>query len=215
MELTIRAMNAHDLYGVVSVHRSSFKGFFLDRMGPAFLRGYYTAVLEFPGALAYVAVDKKGGVRGFAVGFMDPQAFYRHFRECRWRLVPAILKALIREPLILVEVLRGGERVSRIAATTSTLGTVELASIATDLPRAGIGSLLLRRFVSEARAQGGRLVTLTTDMDGNDAVRAFYRRHGFVESTLESRGERRLVVYRLDLRGFRATYFNFPTSYHD
>lgn len=49
--------------------------------------------------------------------------------------------------------------------------------------RAGVGSLLLKRAVDEARRLGCARITLLTD-EGNDSARRFYRRHGFVRSSM-------------------------------
>ncbi|EEW23863.1 GCN5-related N-acetyltransferase [Rhodobacter ferrooxidans] len=183
-----------DLPAVVRVHQLAFRGFFLDRMGPAFLRGYYRAVLDWTGAIALVA-QTSAGVQGFAVGFADPDGFYRHFRARRRRLIPAILLALIRRPSLLADILRNARRVE--VAQGAEPGVVELSSIATAAPGRGIGAVLVQAFCAEAFGQGAVAVALTTDRDDNGVVRDFYERHGFKHVGHESRGERVLCCYRL------------------
>lgn len=90
---------ASDLGSVVAIHKEAFKGFFLTRMGPRFLRAYYQAVLDFEASISLVAYDTESDrALGFAVGFRDPQGFYALFRQRRKRLLPVILLAVVRDP---------------------------------------------------------------------------------------------------------------------
>lgn len=198
--LNIRPMARGDLAAVVSVHRAAFKGFFLDRMGPAFLRGYYAAVLDYEGSVSLVATDAEGRVSGFVVGFQDPGGFYGHFRRRRLRLAPAILLAVIRRPGLLPGILRNTSRVgSETQGDAGSRRTAELASIGTAIRGGGTGSALVRAFVEEMRKRGCDTVKLTTDEAENDPVQAFYRKHGFAEAGRERRGDRTLVVYVMKL----------------
>lgn len=199
MHLSVRSMCQDDLAEVVRVHQISFRGFFLDKLGPAFLRAYYRAVLDFPDSVANVAVDENGVIRGFVVGFMNPSGFYRHLRKRRLRFLPAVVLALVRRPRLLLGVLRNGARVSRRSVADDTSRCGELSSIAAATPGVGIGSMLLLSFVNALRRRGCRRISLTTDKTDNDRAREFYRRHGFVEVEEEQRGTRTLIVYALDL----------------
>lgn len=196
--LSIRDLRLEDLPAVVAVHRLAFRGFFLDRMGPAFLRGYYQAVLDYPGGLLLVA-DDADGITGFAAGFVDPDGFYAHFRRRRWRLLPAILLALLRRPWLLIGILRNSARVQREAQGVPAARTFELSSIASAKPGGGVGSVLLRACIDRVRARGCERIVLTTDQDDNDGVRRFYERHGFGAVGREMRGKRCLVVYEMRL----------------
>src|SRR5690349_16651517 len=60
-----------DLTGVVELHKLSFPHFFMTSLGGPFLEAYYTAVLEYPRQLFYVA--RRGrDVAGFVAGFVAP-----------------------------------------------------------------------------------------------------------------------------------------------
>jgi len=198
--LKIRAMVRGDLAAVVAVHCEAFQGFFLTRMGPAFVRSYYQAVLDYPGSVSLVAANAAGKVTGFVVGFRNPVDFYSHFRSRRMRLAPVILAALIRRPSLLRDILRNTARVgAETQGDDGQAGVAELSSIGVASRGGGGGSALLHAFVQEMRRRGCRAVKLTTDEAENNAVRAFYNKHGFVETGRESRGRRTLVVYILKL----------------
>lgn len=196
--LSIRDLRLDDLPAVVAVHRLAFRGFFLDRMGPAFLRGYYQAVLEYPGGLLLVA-ESTDGISGFAAGFVDPEGFYAHFRRRRWRLLPAILLALLRRPWLLFGILRNSARVQREAHAVPASHTFELSSIASATPGGGVGSALLLACIERVRRFGCERIVLTTDADNNEPVQHFYERHGFTRHGTVLRGARTLIVYHLDV----------------
>ena len=81
--------------------------------------------------------------------------------------------------------------------------TAELASLGVhpSVARRGIGELLVRRFISEARDRGANTVSLTTDAVGNDAVNRFYAKTGFrLERQFEAYRGRLLNRYFIDAR---------------
>jgi|TARA_R100000049_G_C1939440_1_gene83445 ribosomal protein S18 acetylase RimI-like enzyme len=186
-----------DLPEVVRVHQIAFKGFFLDSMGPRFLRAYYGAILEYGPAIFLVSIDENDELDGFAVGFQDPEAFYDHFRSRRLRLLPIIVLALLRRPTLFVEIARNTRRVA--ATGKGPASVVELSSIATSRLGTGIGSHLLQAFCDRGRGLGASEVTLTTDRDENASVVNFYLRHGFEKRGIELRGARVMQVMALDL----------------
>lgn len=192
--MLIREMHSFDLNRVVAIHQKAFRGFFLTRMGPCFLRAYYQAVLDFEASNALVACDAEtGDVLGFVTGFGDPEGFYSLFRQRRKRMLPLILRAILRDPALLPQILRNMRRVSEKAY--QSLSSVELSSIAVDAAGCGIGGFLLDAFVDEVRSNGAQVMVLTTDADQNEVVRRFYEGRGFALDRIETRGRRRLCHY--------------------
>lgn len=198
MQLITRVMTAADLDAVVRVHQLAFRGFFLDRMGPAFLRAYYSSVLSYDKSIALVAEGASGVVEGFVVGFIEPVEFYLHFRGQRLRLLPVILLALIKHPSLLMNILRNSARVHQVAEHYGSI-ECELSSIASSQQIKGTGSLLLHKFVDEVKMRGVERISLTTDELNNDSVNYFYLRHGFRATGRELRADRTLIVYSLNL----------------
>lgn len=200
VDFTIRDMVLADIDRVVLIHRDAFPGFFLTRMGPRFLRAYYTAVLEFPDRIALIA-EEAGAAVGFAVGFANAPRFYADFARRRRRLLPMMVLAVLRRPALAIEILRNSKRVEAEATGggDSEPQAVELSSIATLGRGGGIGGRLLAGFVDAAIRTGGRSIVLTTDAAGNDAVRQFYERRGFELEAQETRGARVLCRYRRSL----------------
>jgi len=96
-DLVIRSASVSDIGSIGRVHRAAFRFFFLTQLGPAFLRGYYRTLLEYPGGILLVAIRDKSVV-GFAAGFIDPPGFYTVLGKKRMRLGLAALPWLITHP---------------------------------------------------------------------------------------------------------------------
>jgi len=190
-------LKAH-LVEVARVHSAAFEGFFLTLMGEAFLRHYYNSVLDYQNSIALVAVDQNSRIVGLAVGFKDPSDFYRHFRQYRVRMLPAMLMGFLRRPWLALMIMRNAARVSK-DGQRDACRVVELASICSIVRKQHIGTTLLTAFLSRAQAMGACEVMLTTDEHDNSAVRTFYEQHGFVEQGREQRGRRVLVEYSYDM----------------
>ena len=194
----IREMVASDLGAVVAIHEEAFEGFFLTRMGPRFLRTYYQAVLDFEGSISFVAHDAESNrALGFAVGFSDPQGFYSLFAKRRKRMLPVILLAVLLDPGLMPQILRNMRRIE--AQAQQQIDAVELSSIAVGAPGRGVGGALLEAFANKARSEGAHRLILTTDADGNDAVREFYEARGFSLEGFETRAARQMCRYFREL----------------
>lgn len=189
----VRPMTWADLPAVARVHQDAFSGFFLDQMGPAFLKQYYASILDYGQGVALVLEREPGHIAGFAAGFLDPQAFYAHFRQRRLRFIPSMLLAVIRRPSLVKRILANSRRVSSPALTSETTG--ELASIGVSGRGGGVGSVLLEAFCDQMFEVGADRVTLSTDAEDNRLTRAFYERRGFVLTGEELRQDRLLCLY--------------------
>lgn len=196
--MIIRAMEPSDLDAVVTIHREAFKGFFLARMGERFLTTYYELVLEFNSSIAVVARDTVSGhILGFAVGFSNPSRFYALFSRQRRRMLFSIFLAVLRDPLLVIQILRNMSRVE--VQAQKSVDAVELSSIAVGIQGQGVGALLLEAFLDNARSEGSQTVYLTTDAEDNSAVQKFYESRGFLLDGYEDRGGRRMCRYSKSL----------------
>jgi len=191
-------MSVSDIIDVVDVHNKAFRGFFLTKMGPRFLRSYYKTVLNYKENISLVACDHESKkIIGFAVGFKNSEAFYMLFRERRRELFFDIVFSIVRSPSLLFDVLRNVRRVG--TPFTRSLNSIELSSIGVAVKGIGVGAELLKVFCNTGRDAGAVEIFLTTDADGNDDVRRFYETHGFAIQGYEFRGKRRLCQYVLKL----------------
>ena len=175
----IRAARIDDLPGIVGIHQKAFSDFFLTQMGAGFLRNYYALVLDYRAGIIRVC-EGRGLLEGFACGFIDPAEFYQLMWRSRRNFALPVFSALVRHPSLAAKVLYG---VHRIHAPEKEwpAHSCELSSIAVapETSGNGLGKVLMRAFLAQARRMGAECVYLTTDADGNDAVNAFYRDVGF------------------------------------
>jgi hypothetical protein len=77
--MTVRDATQQDLQEIVAVHQKSFAGYFMTLLGPAFLKRYYRAVLEYPEGLLLVSIERDR-ISGFVAGLLNPALFYRALR---------------------------------------------------------------------------------------------------------------------------------------
>lgn len=197
LEISIRQGVSSDVDAIVAVHRSAFSGFYLDRMGKRFLRVYYECALSNSSVICLVATNRADQICGFVVGFTNPGSFYREFRLARRRLVVPATLAIFRNPSVIVESVLNVLRVSRQAQVDRAGSFTELVSIGVSGDGKGLGSSLLRSFISQALRREVKEIRLTTNKHDNDRVNDFYVKHGFEASGEEIRGSRILNEYSL------------------
>jgi ribosomal protein S18 acetylase RimI-like enzyme len=185
---------------IVVVHTEAFPGFFMTQLGPGFLREYYRAVADYRGGLLLTEMDGESCL-GFVAGFVRPAQFYTELRRRRIRLGVAALLGVLSRPTRIWNLLADYRRTGEAASEASGVETAELSSLGV-APRSagrGVGSRLVRRFISEAKEKGARRVVLTTDSKGNDEVNSFYQRLGFsCARTFEARPGRWLNEYIIE-----------------
>lgn len=187
-------MTQSDIEDVIKIHKKSFVGFFLTRMGANFLRIYYQSALDFKDSITLVAYDdiNKRNI-GFAVGFRKPEEFYEFFKKRRKYLIPTMLLRLIRNPSMITAIIENSKRIER--NSQHKMNEIELSSIASEERGKDVGRELLKEFIIQAALGPDKRIVLTTDADENDSVRRFYEKNGFTLKGYESRGKRKLCIY--------------------
>lgn len=182
--VSIRRAVPPDVGAVVAVHAAAFPDFFLTRLGPAFLRAYYRAVLECDAGWLLIA-NRDGQTIGFVAGFADPDRFYAGLKRRPWRFAVPLALGLLQRPWLIARI------VTRVAAVVRRgrpspsarpgAASCEMSSLAVHptAQQQGIGGMLVAAFIESARGVDAACIRLTTDARDNDAVNAFYARSGF------------------------------------
>jgi ribosomal protein S18 acetylase RimI-like enzyme len=193
-------MTPADAERVVETHLSSFPGFFLSELGPAFLGRYYRAVCSDQSGIALVGLDENGRVAGFAAGTSNPRGFYTRLLKKQWlKFAAASLPAVMKNPLIIPRLLKALNHPGENPAGPEVAGLYSIG-VAPGGQRQGLGRRLAGEFLKEAKARGCRQVFLTTDRDHNQRVNDFYRGIGFsLKRTFETAQGRGMNEYWLDL----------------
>lgn len=191
----------HDIAPLARLHRRSFPGFFLSRLGEPFLVQFYLGFLQDSSAVTVVARDHVGSVVGAAVGTTEPAGFFRRLLIHRWPgFAAASARAVLRQPTAIPRLVRA---VTYRGAAPPRAGGALLSSICVD-PSAqgtGVGRQLLAAWERAAQQKGARRAFLTTDAESNQAVNDFYAARGWrLEESFVTREGRSMNCYtkRLD-----------------
>jgi ribosomal protein S18 acetylase RimI-like enzyme len=178
---------------VAALHEVCFEGYYLTRLGLAFLRAMYGWYVENPDAIAQVALDGSGRAVGFVAGTTRAETYHVSlFREQGGALLAALAWRAVTSPVETVRLVWQRKDMARRAfssmigggSQTSTpptgqsddgLHTASLVSIGVDPSqrRSGIGRRLSELFLQEAKERGCELVALSVRED-NLAARRFY-----------------------------------------
>jgi ribosomal protein S18 acetylase RimI-like enzyme len=179
--MRLRVATEQDVPVIVAIHLRAFDGFFLTSLGGRFLSVFYRFFVGRRDSVLTVVCDDDEVVAGFLAGVKEPSGFFARMRSTSGaRLLCSALPALLRRPRVSME---------RLMAAVTYRGDRPpsmpdywlLSSLAVDPSRAakGCGALLVNDFMERSSAESARGVYLTTDLDDNDAVLAFYRKLGF------------------------------------
>lgn len=210
----MRRMGLGDLPYVVGEHLAHFPDGFFARLGPNFLTRYYRTFLDGPEASATVA-ELDGTVCAYLVGVLKPRRHRRLLLQHHGRsLALAGVRGLLAHPtLALVFAVTRLRRYSaallrarsqRIETPESAGGTeAVLSHVAVSPPKqgAGIGGLLLNRFVEEARHAGCSRICLVT-VAGTHGAGPYYEHRGWQRAGERVTPDgRTLALYQLALNG--------------
>jgi ribosomal protein S18 acetylase RimI-like enzyme len=171
-------MKLEHVMSVVDVHLQSFRGFFLTFLGRDFLFELYRGIVADPSGIAFVAVADECVV-GFVAGIDHPVGFYKRLlRKCWWRFGLASLIPILKNPLIILRLLRAIRKPQDVSNQLDT-GTLMSVAVSPETQGRGLGQALVKAFLEEATDRGLKHVDLTTDKNNNDYVNQFYQRMGF------------------------------------
>lgn len=193
----IISMDATHLDKVVLIHQEAFPDFFMTLLGAPFLRAYYSSILKFENSIALVHVGRNGDLDGFAVGCVGPENFYKSMISRPIGICWGILVGLFRRPYLLKRIINNVIRVKKSKVLKGNELRCELSSIGVSTSGSGIGKALVGRFVILAFETEAKELVLTTDLNNNDGVIAFYKGKGFVQSGIDVRGNREMIQFRL------------------
>lgn len=175
----IRRFQISDVSRVVTVHLSSFPGFFLSFMGPTFLSVFYSSICTAPEGIAFVYLNDAGVPAGFVAGTSNPRGFYSRLLKRDWfKFAVASLGALCRRPTAFRRIARALLHPAANPVGGDVAGLFSIG-VLPELQGAGAGRHLVKAFLEDAGCRGCKRVFLTTDSDNNEAVNAFYKKLGF------------------------------------
>lgn len=181
---------------VVSVHLSTFQGFFLTFMGRGFLNLMYRSYIEYDNSGVLAAFDGNELV-GFLAYSGDLSGLYKYMIKKRLVLFAWYsFGAFIKKPSVFMRLVKAFLKPGESERQEKY---VELASIGVS-PKAkskGVGSKLIDTLKAKVNFNKYEYITLETDAVDNEAVNRFYQKNGFVlEREFVTAEGRRMFEYR-------------------
>ena len=216
LNVAVRPLRITDVAAAVAIHRVELSTEFLSRCGVRFLRSYYCAWIESPGAIALVALDGDEVV-GVVLGATDPaghvQAMVRRrgLRIVGDLALHAALHPTFARELVVTRLTRYVGGVGRLIRRrlrqrttppieTPSARTGEITHVFVSAARQGqgIGRALLAASEEVARRTGVATLELVTPPD--QAARRFYERLGWIEDgEMTSRSGELFVRFHRDV----------------
>ena len=181
MNFEIAKISKEHVKEVVDIHMRSFPGFFLTFLGPGFLRVFYSALVDIPEGIGFVAKDSETKqILGIVSGTTIPEGFFKKLLKQRWwAFGMASINAVLRRPAIVLRLFSAlffrGEPPEQVHQRAL------LCSIAT-IPEARgrkIGRTLMDSWLNEIKRLGSTGAYLKTDAEDNDPVKRFYLNYGW------------------------------------
>ncbi len=210
----IRPLVGADVAEASALHREILDMEFLSRCGSGFMRAYYRAWVEAPGAISLVARDEGGELLGVVLGATDPATHVRAMvRESGVRLGirlalyavghPSFARDLVvtrgrryvRGVVRLVVARLSHARASSGPSTDPRVGEITHVLVRSQRQGSGVGRALLDAAVAAGRAAGLDELVLVTPPDL--AAGGFYRHLGWrADGEMTSRSGEAFVRYR-------------------
>lgn len=164
---------------LTDIHLDAFHGFFLSSLGKRFLNAYYTAALNSEETIAVCAIDENEKIQGFATGCILSKGY--HKRLILKNLISFIHQGLIllfTNPLSLRRLILNLDKISNKNddGEYAELISIGVSQICKGL---GVGKAIIKIFEEEARSNGCKKITLTTDYFNNDDIITFYNHSGY------------------------------------
>jgi ribosomal protein S18 acetylase RimI-like enzyme len=202
---TYERMAPQHLQQVAALHETCFPGYYLTRLGPAFLEAMYGWYVRSPEAIAYVALNQSERVVGFVAGTTRAEGYHRSlFRHQAGPLLWALLRRLVAHPLLTLGQIwerkdllpqalsallspASGPSVESVPVPNTGPPAASLVSIGVEPSqrRSGIARRMTELFLREGAQRGSQLVTLSVRED-NLGARRFYENLEWVEVSTSS-----------------------------
>lgn len=177
--MTIRNANENDIEGIVRMHCSAFKGFFLTSLGADFLKFYYLNFVRSKETVTLVAEDGNRVV-GFSAATTNCKGFNsRLIKSNLFGFCMLTLKLIFTNPKALLRLVKNLTKKS--SEIDDNEEYAELYSIGVDQSQQGkgIGKLMLTKTEVALKHKGVEKVSLTTDYNENEHAIGFYKSMGY------------------------------------
>ena len=172
--MVIRFCSRLDIQSIVRIHLQSFNDFFLSSLGEGFLKTYYRAYLDTPGAIL-ICAEEGGGVIGFAAATVYSRGFNRKLL-LRHPLIFAFhtMVMLFSKPKALARLVRNFVKTSSSVSDNRDYAELFSLAVSPEHQRKGFGRALVYSLERILVEEGRLTLSLTTDSENNASSLFFY-----------------------------------------
>jgi|GEM_PF-5645709 ribosomal protein S18 acetylase RimI-like enzyme len=196
--INTRCATREDLDQLAAIHAAALPNDLLPRLGLRFLRKYFFPTV-FNSASAYITVGESDErIAGFCIFARDNTALSRSVFGPRLRIGRYYLSAMIRKPLLFVDLCAYalGYRIDLYDASSGEIeGVPEIFIIATapGQQSRGVGRRIVEQGLRELGTERDRCIVRTSSQQAE----RFYKKCGFEKIGIEKRGRTAFSLLRL------------------
>jgi len=180
--MKIRKVNVKDAKELALLHLQIFDNFFMSSLGLGFLKSYYKTALKYSKTICLVSIDDDDNIQGFVLGRVQAKGYLKRLLI---RGLPDFLMQgvvlIFTNPKALLRLAKNLEKKDRKSDFNDKqdYSEIGLIGVKPELKGRGIGYQLLTVFEKEAKEQGAKKLSLTTDYYNNEHTLKVYKAWGF------------------------------------
>jgi ribosomal protein S18 acetylase RimI-like enzyme len=169
--MKIRKANVKDVKELALLHLQIFDNFFMSSLGVGFLKSYYKTAIKYSKTICLVSVDDNGNIQGFVLGRVQTRGY---LKKLLIRGLPTFfiqgVTLIFTNPKILLRLAKNLEKKGQKNGFNDkqNYSEIGLIGVKPELKGRGIGHQLLHVFEKEAKEQGAKKLSLTTDYYNNE-----------------------------------------------
>ena len=177
--MEIRKIEREDLPKMVTVHKDSFKGFFLTELGDHFLSTYYDCVRKDDKGVLIGLFDESQ-LCGFFAATTLSKGFNKDIIKKNFLQFFLIgLRLLFTQIPSLVRLFKNFTKTSKEVKDSGEYAELLSIGVSVNKQGRGLGKKLLTQFEDEMRLKGCSTLSLTTDYNDNEKAIHFYKDLGY------------------------------------
>lgn len=180
--MKIRKANVKDAKELALLHLQIFDNFFMSSLGVDFLKSYYKTAIKYSKTICLVSIDDNDNIQGFVLGRVQTRGY---LKKLLIRGLPTFfmqgVTLIFTNPKALLRLAKNLEKKDRKSNFNDkqNYSEIGLIGVKPELKGRGIGHQLLHVFEKEAKEQGAKKLSLTTDYHNNEHTLKVYKAWGF------------------------------------
>ena len=165
---------------IAKLHKEFFPSFFMTSLGENYLKEHYKIILKHANTICYIA-ENENNIVGFVIGRADAHnGLKKVVIDNFFAFLLLGLKLTFMNPSSLWRVIKNiSKKDNGSIHDKQNYSEIGLIGVKPELKGVGIGHQLLYAFEKEAKKQGAKRLSLTTDYYNNYNTLAAYRAWGF------------------------------------